>query len=210
MFKCRSGFIELSKGLSGAVAGAAVAIAMGAWSTGSLARTVTVEGVSFDSALHLAGTDLVLNGTGVRAVAWIKGYVAALYLPRTASRTQGILATPGPKRLRLHMLMEVPADEFSKAFDKGVRRNTAPSELPGLQGRMERFESAVHALGAVRKGDVIDLDFDPARGVLLQLNGTLRGEPIAGADFFAALLRSFIGEQPYDKALREGLLGAHR
>jgi hypothetical protein len=63
------------------------------------------------------------------------------------------------------------------------------------------------AVGTVKKGDRIDLDQDPTRGTLFALNGTLRGEPIAGADFYAALLASFVGQRPYDKRLKAGLLG---
>ena len=39
-----------------------------------------VAGVDFVDRLRLAGADLLLNGVGVRAVAWFKGYAAALYL----------------------------------------------------------------------------------------------------------------------------------
>lgn len=172
------------------------------------AKAVSIEGISFDSALKLQGAELVLNGVGVRAVAWIKGYAAGLYLTQRSSQVEGVLSAPGPKRLRLHMLMDVPASEFSKAFDKGVRRNVAPAELPRLQARIERFEGSIAALKTVHKGDVVDLDFDPTKGLVFQLNGTLLGEPLAGADFYAAVLKSFIGDQPYDKSLRAGLLGA--
>jgi hypothetical protein len=60
----------------------------------------------------------------------------------------------------------------------------------------------------VRKGDTVDLDLDPGRGTLFGLNGTLRGEPVTGDDFYAALLRSFVGDKPYDKRLKAGLLGS--
>ena len=39
-----------------------------------------VEGQPFARRVALAGTELQLNGTGVRAVAWFKGYAAGLYL----------------------------------------------------------------------------------------------------------------------------------
>lgn len=172
------------------------------------APSTVVEGVTFESQLQLGGSELVLNGAGVRAVAWVKGYAAALYLTRRSNQMAGVLSAPGPKRLRLHMLMDVPANEFSKAFDKGVRRNVVAAELPMLLPRMEQFEMAILGLKTVRRGDTIDLDYDPTRGLVLQLNGKLQSLPVPGADFYAALLRSFIGEQPYDKALRAGLLGA--
>ena len=113
----------------------------------------------------------------------------------------------GPKRLQMRMLHEVPAGEFVKAFRKGVQRNTAPDELPPLLARMDRFAALITAVGKVKKGDVVDLDLEPGRGTAFSLNGTLRGEPIEGGDFYAALLRSFIGDRPYDQKLKAGLLG---
>lgn len=197
----------------GKTVGQAVGVTVCAWGLGAAgafaaSRSTVIEGVAFEGQMQLWGTELVLNGTGVRAVAWIKGYAAALYLTRRSNQSAGVLGAPGPKRLRLHMLMDVPANEFSKAFDKGVRRNVVAAELPALLTRIEQFEEVILSLKTVRKGDTIDLDYDPTRGLVLQLNGKLQGLPVAGADFYAALLRSFIGDQPYDKALRAGLLGA--
>ena len=166
-----------------------------------------VEGQSFDRHVRVGGADLLLNGTGVRAVAWFKGYVAALYLGRRAGDVEAVVASPGPKRLQLRMLQEVPAAEFVKAFKKGVERNTDAAELPRLVGRMERFEALISDIGTVHKGDLINLDLEPGRGTLFSLNGTLRGNVIAGDDFYTALLRSFVGEHPYDTKLKAGLLG---
>lgn len=171
------------------------------------AAPVIVEGRRFEDKLHLFGQDLVLNGTGVRAVAWFKGYAAGLYLGARAQQAPAVLAMPGAKRLRMQMLQDVPAAEFTKAFDKGVARNTPPADLPTLLDRMKHFDRLIGAVGLVRKGDVVDLDFDPDRGLAFSVNGTLRGEPIIGADLYAALLRSFIGDQPYDQKLKDGLLG---
>ncbi len=171
------------------------------------AADVIVEGQHFDRHAQLAGRELVLNGTGVRAVAWIKGYAAGLYLPAPARSAAQVAAMAGPKRLQMRLLSEVPAAEFVKALRKGVERNAPADELPALAARLHDFEALITAAGTVRPGDVIDLDFDPARGLLFALNGTLQGNPLAGDDFYAAVLRAFIGERPYDKRLKAGLLG---
>jgi hypothetical protein len=170
-------------------------------------QSVTVEGGSFAGAITLADTPLQLNGVGLRAVAWLKGYAAALYLPRKATTTPQVLAQTGPKRLRLRMLVEVSAEEFVKAFHKGVSRNSAPAEAARLAERMLRFDTQVRSLGKLRKGDVIDLDFLPGRGLLMSRNGAARFEPIAGEDLYAALLRCFLGDRPADPELKAGLLG---
>lgn len=171
------------------------------------AGKVVYEGQAFDTRVRVAGADLRLNGTGVRQVAWFKGYLAALYLPSAASTAAQAVAMGGPKRIHLRMLHEVPAAEFSKAMRKGIMRNAAASELSALGERIERFSRQIDAIGSVRDKDVVDLDFDPQRGLLMLVNARLRGDPIPGEDFYAALLRSFIGEVPYDLKMRAGLLG---
>ena len=57
------------------------------------AQAAVIEGQHFDDRIRLADTELVLNGVGLRAVAWLKGYAAGLYLraegrarPRPCSR----------------------------------------------------------------------------------------------------------------------------
>ena len=171
------------------------------------AAPVVVEGRRFDERMKVLGEDLLLNGTGVRAVAWFKGYAAGLYLRQRTQAVDQAVAMPGAKRLRMQMLQDVPAAEFTKAFEKGVTRNTPPPELPALREGMSRFEALITGVGRVRKGDVVDLDLDPARGLLFSVNGTLRGEPVAGQALYAALLRSFIGDRPYADKLKAGLLG---
>jgi hypothetical protein len=168
---------------------------------------VRIAAQAFERRLHLAGADLVLNGTGVRAVLWLKGYAAALYLPALADTAAAVVAMPGPKRLQMRMLRDVPAPEFVNAFNKGVERNAAADERPLLAPRMERFAALIAAVEQVREGDVIDLDLDAGHALRFSLNGRLRGEPIPGNDFYSALLRAFVGELPYDERLKAGLLG---
>jgi hypothetical protein len=168
---------------------------------------VTVEGYTFAANTVIAGQTLRLNGVGLRAVAWLKGYAAGLYLDTKAGTAQAVLANGGPKRLQLRMLQEVPAEEFVKAFDKGIARNSAPAELPALAERMQRFNALVRGLGKVKKGDLVDLDWLPDTGLHFVYNGRPLGPPIAGTDLYAALLRIFIGKRPVDPELKTGLLG---
>jgi hypothetical protein len=181
---------------------------LGAWVLPAwAARSITVEGTTFAGDITLAGAALQLNGVGLRAVAWLRGYAAGLYLPAKAGTTAAVLAQSGPKRMQLRMLLEVEAEEFVKAFHKGVARNTPPADAARLVERMARFDAQVRSLGKLRKRDVIDLDFLPGRGLVLSRNGSSRGEPIAGDDLYAALLRCFLGERPADPEMKVGLLG---
>lgn len=171
------------------------------------AAAMNIDGTNFDDSVQLGGAALRLNGVGLRAVAWLKGYAAGLYLSERVATPEAAIAAPGPKRLQMKMLLEVDAEEFVKAIDKGIRRNTPQADQPKLAARQQQFRAAVLALRVVRRGDVIDLDYLPGRGMTMTVNGSLRGAPLPGDDFYAAVLRIFIGDRPVDDDLKAGLLG---
>jgi len=171
-------------------------------------RPLVLEGQPLVRRLNLARGELLLNGAGVRQAAWFKAFVVALYLGQRTADVAAAQAMPGPKRLQLRMLQELPAAEFAKALRKGVARNTADAELDALLPQLERLSASITALDKVRKGDVIDLDLDTTAGMLFGLNGTLRSAPFPGSVLFAAVLRSFIGEHPYDARLKAALMGS--
>jgi Chalcone isomerase-like len=185
----------------------AAALALAAGTGAQAAPAVKVEGTTFPGEATVGAQALQLNGVGLRAVAWFKGYAAGLYVRERVRSTEQVLALSGAKRLQMRMLVEVDTEEFVKAFNKGVTRNTRPSDLSALTERMQRFDVVVRAIGKVRKRDVIDLDWLPGHGLQLALNGQPCGAPIPGEDLYAALLRIFIGEKPVDAELKLGLLG---
>jgi hypothetical protein len=183
--------------LGGAAAAlAAIGIAMPA------AAQITLEGHTYPAAIELGGQALVLQGVGMRAVGPLKGYTAALYLVQRARTTEAIVAMAGAKRIRMTMIVDVDAAEFAKAVGKGVARNTPAAEQAGLAARVAEFDRQVLAVGKVKKGDVIDLDFLPEAGMRFAYNGKPRGEPIPGADFYGAVLRIFLGQRPVDADLK--------
>lgn len=168
-----------------------------------------IGGQSFVEHVRLDDTDLQLNGVGMRAVLWIKGYAAGLYLRAKAATPAEVLAQRGPKRIDMRMMLDVDSQEFVKAVEGGVRDNSTDAEMHALADRLQRFERVIASLGALKKGDIVHLDFMPDRGLVLTMNGTVRGEPIAGEDLYAAVLKIFLGVKPVDRALKEGLLGRH-
>jgi hypothetical protein len=171
------------------------------------AAPVTLEGFTFPGEISVAGTKLVLNGVGLRQVAWLKGYAAGLYLTQKATTAADVLAAPGPKRVSMRMLIDGPSEEFAKAFMRGVTRNTPPDKLPELKPRMERFDGIVRRIGSIRKGDLIEVEWRPGEGTVALVNGKQRETPVPGEDMFVALLKIYIGERPTDAELKIGLLG---
>jgi len=171
------------------------------------AATVEKEGMRYEDTARVAGTRTVLNGVGVRGNDLFKGYVAGLYLPHKETEAEQVYALQGAKRISVRMLLGVNGDVLARTFSDGIRKNYKDDALDVLKARMDVFDSQVRAVGGVKKGDAIDLDFEPASGTRLLVNGKPQGDAIAGDDFYVALLKMFIGERAIDKGLRSALLG---
>lgn len=173
----------------------------------AIAHAAQIEGQTFDERIQLAGSELRLNGVGMRAVAWFKGYTAGLYLSRPARDAAQVIAAPGPKRVQMRMMHEAGAEVFVKAFHGGIEGNSSEAERAQLAERMAAFDRNMRSLVKVKKGDIVDLDYVPDRGLVLSLNGRVSGEPVPGEDLYAAVLKIFVGERPVDKKMKVGLLG---
>ncbi|WP_457427526.1 chalcone isomerase family protein [Roseateles sp. P5_E7] len=175
------------------------------------ALAVRYEGQEFADTQQVAGSTLVLNGTGKRQSAGFKLYLAALYLPQKASSPEAIYAQNGPKRLEMRIVIplvkDVSTQEFVKAINKGVSRNSTEAEKAAVDERVKQFNAAISEVDRVKKGDLLVIDYLPAQGTVLSVNGKVYGKPIEGQDFYAAFLKVFIGEHNSDARLRAGLLG---
>lgn len=167
----------------------------------------TLDGLEFSDAARLGGRELPLNGLGVRAVFIFKAYVAGLYLGERTPVAQDALRQPGPKRLQLRMLMEIGSPDIKKALVDGMQKNVTPAQWQAMQDRVLQFSRTIESIGVARRGDTINLDFLPDQGLQLAVNDVPRGSPIAGADFYRALLEIFVGDDPVDTRLKRGLLG---
>lgn len=169
------------------------------------AQAARLEGQNFDNATVLAGRTLRLNGLGLRGVAWIKAFVAGLYLPAPSKDGAQILSMPGPKRLRLKIMLEAPSKELSKALQSRAGREPESVKV-ALGDRVQRLSAAIDGLGKVKPGDVLDLDYVPDVGVQLRYNEQAVGVPVPGEDLYRVVLKIFVGEKPVDKRMKEGLL----
>jgi hypothetical protein len=172
------------------------------------ATAVTVEDQTFPGEASVAGTPLQLNGVGLRAAFIYKVYLAGLYLPTKAATGAAAIAEPGPKRLQVRLLMDGPSDQFAKAFTGGIAKRTPADQVAAMKDRIAAFDRTLRSVGKVRKGDVVDLDYTPAAGLTMAVNGKPYGAPVPGADLYAALLNIFVGERPVDAKMKAGMLGA--
>jgi hypothetical protein len=170
-------------------------------------HAAALEGLQFADQIKLGNRDLQLNGLGIRKVLWFKGYVAGLYLTDKVSTGEAVLDQVGPKRIQMRMLMEIGSNDVKKALIDGMRKNVTDSQWTAMQERVTVFSATIDSIGSTRPGDTINLDFVPNQGLLLSVNDAPKGGAIAGLDFYTALLKIYVGDDPVDSRLKQGMLG---
>ncbi len=183
------------------------AIASGALSAACHAQAVT-SGVRYEPGAQLrGGVQVQLNGAGTRYRGPFKVYTAGLYLSRKAETADEALAVAGAKRLAVTMLRDIDASELGKLFIRSVEDNmdrAAFSKLiPGLM-RMSQIFSDHRKLAS---GDSLTIDWLPGVGTVISVRGVPQGEPFREPEFYAALMRIWLGPVPADWQLKERLLG---
>jgi hypothetical protein len=173
----------------------------------ALAQPVEREGVKFEPTAQVAGTALQLNGIGVRTRAIFKVYAAGLYVPAKSNSPAALLAQKGPRRLSMTLLRNVDADSFAGSLNEGLRNNHTEAQVAAFKPQIDALNAALKAVDEVKKGDVVNIEFVPDSGTRITVNGQQKGASIAGEEFFAAMLRIWLGDKPADADLKKGLLG---
>ena len=162
--------------------------------------------VTLPDKVKVPGSDveLLLNGMGYRTKFVFKIYVAALYTETSVTTRDSVQSLKGPKRIVMHMVYdEVEREKIIDGWNDGFVENNSDEQLKSLQARIDVFNSYFSDL---KKGDVLLYDFIPGTGTRVTINGEEKGV-IEGADFYAALLDIWLGDEPADDDLKDAMLG---
>jgi hypothetical protein len=166
-----------------------------------------VAGVKLDDKTQVQSKELVLNGAGLRKRVVFNVYVIGLYLPEKKSDPAAVLELAGPKRAAIHMLRDVSADTFTEALIEGLRENHIEADYKAFEPRVKELAGIFAEIKEAKKGMAITLDWTGS-ATQLTVNGKPAGKPIAGEDFYRALLRIWLGDKPVQNDLKRALLGA--
>lgn len=171
------------------------------------AATTEISGVKVDDSVELQGQKLVLNGVGIRHKAVFKVYVASLYLTKKAATTDEVLASSGNKRISATMLRDIDASELGKLFTRGIEDNMPKNEFSKLIPPIMRMSQVFSDYKQLKTGDSFTIDFVAGTGTILSIRGKPVTEPFKEPEFFNALARIWLGNNPADWKLKEALLG---
>ncbi len=187
--------------IKGLVAGALLA---GAFS--QVAVAAEVAGIKFADTVKVAGKELQLNGLGVRTKVIFKVYAAGLYLQDKKSTVEDVLAADGPRRVQLVMMRDTTSDAFGDAFMSGINNNLDNKDKTKIVTQISKFGEMFALLEALKKGDVLDLDWVPGQGTTCYLNGKRIGDITPDITFYNAILKIWLGNKPADTSLKPKLL----
>ena len=174
-------------------------IAMGT----DIAQAKECKGVNFPDQTQVEGSNLTLNGLGLRQATMLKVsvYVAALYTAKPSADPNAILGSDTPKELILQFVRDVGADDLRKGWEEGFEKN-AKGQLPALKERIETFKGWT---ADIKTGQRLTFVLKPGVGTQVDVNGTMKGT-IKGDDFAKALLSIWLGDPP-NPEIKSGLLG---
>ncbi len=160
--------------------------------------------VEMPDEIDVAGKKLVLNGLGLRAptIFKIKVFVAGLYLPAKTNSAKEILDKDQPWQLEMRLVRNGPKSRLVSAWTDGFEDNSKAQEAK-LADRLAKLNKWMED---IPEGEALVFTYEPGSGTLVVINDKAKGV-ISGHDFARALLACWIGDEPQDDGLKEGLLG---
>ena len=178
-------------------------ITIAALGTG-IADAKQCQGVNFPDEVQVDGTTLALNGLGLRLATMlkVKVYVAALYVAKTSSDPNALLASTAASELVLQFVRDVDASDLTKAWTEGFEKS-AKNQLPALKDRIGTLNGWMTDM---KTGQRLTFVAKPGAGVEVNVNGAVKGT-IKGDDFAKGLLSIWLGADPPNPEIKSGLLG---
>lgn len=179
---------------------AAVALALAVPST---AHARKVGGVEFPDTISVGGTELKLNGAGVRKKLFISVYAGGLYVAEPSRDGAAVIAADAPKRVRMVFLRDVDKGKIMDTYREGFENNSAGPALPDLLAKLERIRPAIPDM---RRGGEMFVTYVPGQGTTVAAAGG-GSVTIEGKEFGDAMFRNWLGPKPADADLAKAFLG---
>lgn len=168
---------------------------------------VAAPQVEFPQQVGVGGQTLSLNGRGTRYKAIFRVYEAGLYTVSPVRAAEEFFALKGAKKLHLVARRDIGANELARMLVKGVTdsnpQDQVTRQLAGIAQVGEMFSTRTQ----IKNGESFGFDFVPGIGTQLLINAKPVGEPVRDPEFFAVMMRLWLGPTPVDTQLKAALLG---
>jgi len=166
-----------------------------------------IADVNLPEKVNVWDTNLVFNGAGIRTRFFFNIYVAALYLTQKQKTAETVIADGQVHRVALYMKRELSSEKLLSAFNDAIEENNSAAELSALAPQLQLMKQIFGAVKEVKPGDVITLDYLPAAGTRISINGVAQQGIVPGPSFNRALLKIWLGDKPVQDDLKKDMLG---
>ena len=168
------------------------------------AFALNLKGITLPDQVTLGKTNLVLNGAGIRSKFVFDIYVGALYLTHKSNSAQAIINDPGPKQVSMYFVYsEISREKMINGWNEGFENVLDAAQREKLKSQITTFNQA---FGKTFAGDVIDVSYQPDSGTRVIINKETKAT-IPGFEFHQAVMKVWLGDDPVDEDLKQGLLG---
>ena len=162
-----------------------------------------ISGVKLPDQVTVGGKSLKLNGAGLRQATILKinAYAAGLYLENSSHDGDGIANSDQLKCIQMVFMRDVSAKQMADAFQEGFDKNCVAgcAELKPHIGKLQGL------LKDMKKGETMAYHF-LTDGVEVMIRGQKVGK-VGDKAFSHQLIRCWIGKNPPNSELKDGLLG---
>ena len=166
------------------------------------ASALTVAGIDFADEVTVSEKKLYLNGAGVKKSFFSTLYTCALYLPHPTSDADKAIKNDVCKQIIMHLQSKLSKDKIIEGWNDGFFNNSQ-EKLYILQERITTFNSF---FGNMPANNRITFSYTPKQGTTIKINGKTKGT-IPGNDFMQALWAIWLGNNPMDDKMKQGMLG---
>jgi hypothetical protein len=173
---------------------------------GSNASAAEISGVKLPDQVSAGGKSLKLNGAGLRQATILKVnvYAAGLYLEKPSGDGEAIANSDQAKSIDMVFMRDVSAKQMAEAFGEGFEKNCVAG-CAELKPHLSKLQGL---LKDMKKGETMSVRF-LADGVELMIRGQKAGS-VGDKAFSHQLIRCWIGKNPPNSGLKEGLLGGKK
>ena len=167
------------------------------------ASAAEISGVKLPDQVTVQGKTLKLNGMGLRQATFLKfnAYAGGLYLENLMHDAEAIANSDQAKSIEIVFMRDVSAKQMADAFQEGFDKNCIAGcaelkpSIPKLQGLLKDM----------KKGETLAFHF-LSDGVEVVVRGQKAGK-VGDKAFSHQLIRVWIGKNPPNPELKEGLVG---
>jgi hypothetical protein len=150
--------------------------------------------------------ELKLNGAAMRILyGVVDTYIGKLYVENPTTDADALIASEEYKRMVYKIVLKrVSGRRIAKAMYDALQLNVSREEAIKLEKRLQLLVTMFDS--SLKKGEESYLEWVPSQGSRIVLNGVVKGI-IPGKDFYDAILRIWIGDNPVGSTFKRQVLG---